>query len=103
MLNEDDLNQQQRVKRAFDPAQILNPGQVFPQLHCCAEFGRLHVHRGRLRCPELPRFQPAVSAPDRPSAQNGDAHEGIEARSAHASIRRRGIADLRVGEKGADR
>ena len=30
MFNEDDLNQQQRVKCAFDPAQILNPGKVFP-------------------------------------------------------------------------
>jgi glycolate oxidase len=26
----DDLNQQQRVKCAFDPAQILDPGKVFP-------------------------------------------------------------------------
>jgi glycolate oxidase len=29
-FNEDDLNQQQRLKCAFDPAQILNPGKVFP-------------------------------------------------------------------------
>jgi glycolate oxidase len=56
MFNEDDLNQQQRVKCAFDPAQILNPGKVFPQLHRCAELGRLHVHRGQLRFPDLPRF-----------------------------------------------
>jgi glycolate oxidase len=56
MFNEDDLNQQQRVKCAFDPSQILNPGKVFPQLHRCAELGRVHVHRGQLRFPELPRF-----------------------------------------------
>ena len=56
MFNEDDLNQQQRVKCAFDPAQILNPGKVFPKLHRCAELGRLHVHRGQLRFPDLPRF-----------------------------------------------
>jgi glycolate oxidase len=56
MFNEDDLNQQQRVKCAFDPTQILNPGKVFPQLHRCAELGRLHVHRGQLRFPDLPRF-----------------------------------------------
>jgi glycolate oxidase len=56
MFNEDDLNQQQRVKCAFDPAQILNPGKVFPHLHRCAELGRLHVHRGQVRFPDLPRF-----------------------------------------------
>jgi glycolate oxidase len=56
MFNEDDLNQQQRVKCAFDPAQILNPGKVFPQLRRCAELGRLHVHRGQIRFPDLPRF-----------------------------------------------
>jgi glycolate oxidase len=55
MFNEDDLNQQQRVKCAFDPAQILNPGKVFPTLHRCAELGRLHVHRGQVRFPDLPR------------------------------------------------
>ena len=56
MFNEDDLNQQQRLKCAFDPAQILDPGKVFSQLHRCAELGRLHVHRGQLRFPDLPRF-----------------------------------------------
>jgi len=56
MFNDDDLNQQQRVKCAFDPTQILNPGKVFPQLHRCAELGRLHVHRGQVRFPDLPRF-----------------------------------------------
>ena len=56
MFNEDDLNQQQRLKCAFDPTQILNPGKVFPQLHRCAELGRMHVHRGQVRFPDLPRF-----------------------------------------------
>ena len=31
MFNEDDLAQQQRLKCAFDPTQILNPGQGVPQ------------------------------------------------------------------------
>jgi glycolate oxidase len=46
-FNEDDLNQQPRVKCALDPTQILNPGKVFPTLHRCAELGRMHIHRGR--------------------------------------------------------
>jgi glycolate oxidase len=56
MFNEDDLNQQQRVKCAFDPTQILNPGKVFPTLHRCAELGRMHIHQGEVRFPDLPRF-----------------------------------------------
>ena len=56
MFNEADLQQQQRLKCAFDPAGLLNPGKVFPQLHRCAELGRLHVHRGQVRFPDLPRF-----------------------------------------------
>jgi FAD/FMN-containing dehydrogenase len=44
------------VKRAFDPDQILNPGKVFPKLHRCAELGRMHIHRGQTRFPDLPRF-----------------------------------------------
>lgn len=56
MFSEDDLKQQQRVKCAFDPNSLLNPGKVFPQLHRCAELGRLHIHRGEVRFPNLPRF-----------------------------------------------
>jgi len=51
-----DLEQQQRVKCAFDPDSLLNPGKMFPQLRRCAELGRLHVHRGQLPFPDLPRF-----------------------------------------------
>jgi len=56
MFSENDLNQQQRVKCAFDGQGLLNPGKVFPQLHRCAELGRLHVHAGRLPFPDIPRF-----------------------------------------------
>jgi glycolate dehydrogenase FAD-linked subunit len=56
MFNEIDLNQQQRLKCAFDPDSLLNPGKVFPQLCRCAELGRVHVHAGQVRFPELPRF-----------------------------------------------
>ena len=56
MFNETDLNQQQRVKCAFDPTQQLNPGKVFPTLHRCAELGRVHIHSGQTRFPDIPRF-----------------------------------------------
>jgi glycolate oxidase len=56
MFDDGDLAHQQRVKCAFDPDGLLNPGKVFPQLHRCAELGRLHVHAGRLPFPDLPRF-----------------------------------------------
>lgn len=56
MFDETDLNQQQRLKCAFDPASLMNPGKVFPTLHRCAELGRMHVHRGQVSHPDLPRF-----------------------------------------------
>ncbi len=56
MFNDSDLAQQQRLKCAFDPQMRLNPGKVFPTLHRCAELGRMHVHRGALPFPDLPRF-----------------------------------------------
>jgi glycolate oxidase len=56
MFTEEDLSQQQRVKCAFDPDGLLNPGKVFPILHRCAELGRMHIHRGQIPFPDLPRF-----------------------------------------------
>jgi len=56
MFNEVDLNQQLRVKCAFDPDGLLNPGKQFPELHRCAELGRLHVHRGEVPFPEIERL-----------------------------------------------
>ncbi len=56
MFDEVDLAHQERLKCAFDPDGLLNPGKVFPTLHRCAELGRLHVHAGRLPHPDLPRF-----------------------------------------------
>ncbi|MCX7345608.1 MAG: FAD-binding protein [Alphaproteobacteria bacterium] len=56
MFSEIDLNQQQRVKCAFDDQGLLNPGKVFPTLHRCAELGRMHVRGGRLPFADIPRF-----------------------------------------------
>ena len=56
MFSDIDLAHQQRLKCAFDPELLLNPGKVFPTLHRCAELGRVHVHGGQLPFPHLPRF-----------------------------------------------
>jgi glycolate oxidase len=56
MFSEADLAQQQRLKCAFDDKGLLNPGKVFPTLHRCAELSRMHVHRGQVPFPDLPRF-----------------------------------------------
>ena len=56
MFSEVDLDQQQRLKCAFDDKGLLNPGKVFPTLHRCAELGRMHVRGGQTAFPDLPRF-----------------------------------------------
>ncbi len=56
MFSEADLDQQMRVKCAFDPQHLLNPGKVFPQLRRCAELGRMHIHHGQMPFPGIPRF-----------------------------------------------
>jgi glycolate oxidase len=56
MFSQTDLDQQQRVKCAFDEKGLLNPGKVFPSLHRCAELGRMHISGGKLPFPDIPRF-----------------------------------------------
>jgi len=56
MFSEIDLDQQQRVKCAFDEKGLLNPGKVFPKLHRCAELGRMHISGGKMPFPDIPRF-----------------------------------------------
>src|SRR5450830_620731 len=45
-----------KVKRAFDSAFLLNPDKAIPSLHRCAEYGKMHVQRGQIKFPDLPRF-----------------------------------------------
>jgi len=44
------------VKRAFDPAFLLNPDKAIPTLNRCAEFGKMRVRGGVLPFAHLPRF-----------------------------------------------
>ena len=51
-----ELAQFHRIKAAFDPLGLLNPGKAVPELRRCAEMGAMHVHAGRLPHADLPRF-----------------------------------------------
>jgi glycolate oxidase len=44
------------IKHALDEHGLLNPGKAVPSLNRCAEFGRMHVHVGREKFSDLPRF-----------------------------------------------
>jgi len=55
-FNPAELTQFHAIKTAFDPHGLLNPGKAVPTLHRCAEFGRMHVHGGKLAFPEIERF-----------------------------------------------
>lgn len=52
----DELDAFAGVKRAFDPAGLLNPEKVIPTLTRCAKYGKMHVHAGDITFPDLPRF-----------------------------------------------
>ena len=52
----DELEQFHRLKAAFDPAGLMNPGKAIPTLARCSELGGMHVHGGALPHPELERF-----------------------------------------------
>ena len=56
MFNDNDIQQQIKIKKALDTSSLLNPGKVYPILRKCAEEGRVHVHRGKTRFPDIPRF-----------------------------------------------
>ena len=51
-----ELEQFHRLKAAFDPAGLMNPGKAIPTLARCSELGGMHVHGGALPHPELERF-----------------------------------------------
>jgi glycolate oxidase len=51
-----ELEQFHRLKAAFDPAGLMNPGKAVPTLARCAELGGMHVSRNAPAFPELERF-----------------------------------------------
>lgn len=55
-FSRDELDAFLAVKRAFDPPGLLNPEKVIPTLARCAEYGKMHVHAGEMRFPDLARF-----------------------------------------------
>ncbi|MFA4913455.1 MAG: FAD-linked oxidase C-terminal domain-containing protein [Burkholderiaceae bacterium] len=55
-FSRDELDAFGGVKRAFDPAGVLNPDKVIPTLTRCAEYGKMHVHGGAMAFPDIPRF-----------------------------------------------
>jgi len=56
MFNNNDIQQQIKIKKALDASSLLNPGKVYPILRKCAEEGRVHVHRGKTKFSNIPRF-----------------------------------------------
>jgi len=56
MFNNNDIEQQIKIKKALDASSLLNPGKVYPILRKCAEEGRVHVHRGKTKFTDIPRF-----------------------------------------------
>ena len=56
MFNNNDIQQQIKIKKALDVSSLLNPGKVYPLLRKCAEEGRVHVHGGKTKFSDIPRF-----------------------------------------------
>ena len=56
MFNNNDIQQQIKIKKSLDASSLLNPGKVYPILRKCAEEGRVHVHRGKTKFSDIPRF-----------------------------------------------
>ena len=56
MFTETDLDVQVRIKCAFDPGQLLNPGKVFPRLKRCGEVSAAQVQKLEEKFPGVPLF-----------------------------------------------
>ena len=55
-FNAAELEQFFRLKAAWDPAGLLNPGKGIPTLTRCGELGGMHVRHGELPLPDIERF-----------------------------------------------
>ena len=56
MFSPADLEQQGRVKCAFDPENLLNPGKMLPELSSCGELRGQHLRGSDMPFPDIPRF-----------------------------------------------
>ena len=56
MFNDNDIQQQLKIKKSLDTKNLLNPGKVYPILRKCAEEGRVHVHRDKEKIPRSPKI-----------------------------------------------
>jgi glycolate oxidase len=55
-FSRDELDAFLALKRAFDPTCLLNPEKVILTLVRCAGYGKMHVHSGEVRFPDISRF-----------------------------------------------
>jgi glycolate oxidase len=44
------------LKAVFDSKKLFNPGKAIPELHRCAETGKMHIHNNNVDFPHLDRF-----------------------------------------------
>ena len=65
-FTQEELAQFHALKYAFDPDGILNPGKAVPTLSRCAEFGRMHVHGGKIAFPDLKDFDMKFQRQEKP-------------------------------------
>jgi glycolate oxidase len=55
-FNAEELEIFHKIKSVFDEGKLFNPGKAIPELHRCAETGKMHIHNNNVPFPKLDRF-----------------------------------------------